>query len=324
MDKKRSKIIFWGSPEFAADILQRLLEEKVNILAVITQPDKKIGRKQEISEPPVKIIALQNKIKIFQPKNLKDEKFAGEIKQLKPDLAIVAAYGKIIPKNILDIPRRGSINVHASLLPKYRGASPIQSAITSGDEKTGVTLMLMDAELDTGDIIARKEIEIKKDETAEVLTKRLSVLGSKLLSEVFDSWLGDKIKASPQDNNQASYSKIIKRQDGEINWNESAEQIYRKYRAYYPWPGSYSLISIKGVPKRIKLTKIKLAKDYIMGKRKAGEIIRLGEEIAVQTEKGLIIIKKAQIEGKKELQIEEIIAGYPGLIGSFFQKNLKS
>jgi methionyl-tRNA formyltransferase len=320
---KDTRIIFWGSPEFAANILLRLIEEKFNIVAVVTQSDKKIGRKQEVLASPVKKIALKNKINIFQPENLKDEKFIGEVKQLKPDLAIVAAYGKIIPKNILDIPGSGSINVHASILPKYRGASPIQSAIMAGDEKTGVTLMLMDTGLDTGDIIIQKEIKIGKDETAESLTDRLSALGGKLLLGLINPWLAGKVKTVPQDNKLVSHSKIIKRQDGEIDWNETAEQIHLMYRAFYPWPGIHTLLKIKGVTKRLKLTEINPARVYMAEGEKVGEIKELEGKIAVQTGKGLIIIKKAQIEGKKEMGIREIISGYPEIIGSIFQKSSK-
>ncbi|MFA5871177.1 MAG: methionyl-tRNA formyltransferase [Parcubacteria group bacterium] len=319
---KDQRIIFWGSPEFAADILHKLLKEKFNIVAVVTQPDKKIGRKQEISEPPVKSIALKNKINIFQPENLKEEEFIRQIKRLEPDLLLVAAYGKIIPKDILDIPRRGSINVHASLLPKYRGASPIQSAIIAGDEKTGVTLMLMDSGLDTGDIIAQKEIKIGKDETSETLTKKLSALGGELLVNSIGSWLEGGIKAIPQDSGQASYSKIIKRQDGEINWEEPALEIYQKYKAYFPWPGLHTLLDVKGELKRIKLVDIYPLKSPGAG-GKAGKIIKVEEKIAVQTSEGLLAIRKAQIEGKREMAAEEIAKGYPELIGSVFQNNFK-
>lgn len=308
MGKKNFKIIFFGTPSFAAVILDSLLKNKFNIAAVFTQPDKKIGRGQKITFSSVKDLAIKNKIKIFQPESLKDNGVVGEIKKNNPDLIIVAAYGKILPKAVLEIPRFGSVNVHASLLPKYRGASPVQSAILADERETGITLMLMNEKMDEGNILAQEKIEIGENDTAKNLLEKLGKLGAKMMVKLIPEWISKKINPSPQDGKEATYCGIIKRKDGKIDWNEPAEKIYRKYRAYQPWPGIYTFYEKNHRPFRLKLTDILPGREINTGE-KPGKIVEYNQGIAIQTGKGLIILREVQPEGKKTMNIKEFIRG---------------
>ena len=325
MNKEKVRIVFFGTPDFAAGVLKSLIENKYDIAAVLTQPDKKIGRKQEIVHSPVKDLALKNKIEIFQPQNLRDSGLNEEIKNIKPDLFIVAAYGKILPKVMLEIPKYGAINIHASLLPKYRGASPVQCAILSADMETGITLMKMNEKMDEGDILAQEKIKIGENETADILLDKLSQLGAKMIVDFVPKLIQGKIKPVTQKHGEATYCKPINREDGKIEWNSAAEEIYCAWRAYRPWPGIYSIISIsakggsasggKNQPKRLKLLEIEIIPKKKTGE-KPGKIIEYDQKVAVQAKNGLVILKKIQLEGKKEMEIDEFLRGNVGFVGS--------
>lgn len=315
MTSDNIKIIFFGTPDFAAGILKLLIDNKYNIAAVFTQPDKKVGRKQKIEFSPVKDLALKNKIEIFQPENLCVIGLDEEIKNIEPDLFIVAAYGKILPKNILDIPKFGAINIHASLLPKYRGASPVQCAIFAGEKETGITLMKMNEKMDEGDILAQEKIEIGEDETADVLLKKLSKMGADMIVDFVPRWISGKINLVPQNHSEASYCKRVLREDGKIDWNSAAEEISRAWRAYHPWPGIYSILSLKNQSKRLKLLEIEIVSNMNTGE-KNGKIIEYNQKVAVQAKNGLVILKKIQLEGKKEMDIDEFLRGNAGFVGS--------
>jgi methionyl-tRNA formyltransferase len=312
--KNKPKIIFFGTPEFAAVILKALLDRDYNIAAVFTQPDKKVGRKQEVKYSPVKNLALENGIEIFQPKNLRDTRLAEEIKKINPDLFVVAAYGKILPKEILETPKYGAVNVHASLLPKYRGASPVQCAILAGEKETGITLMRMNEKMDEGDILLQEKIEIGERDTAETLMKKLAELGAKMTVKFILDFVGEKIQPTKQASANATYCKPVKREDGKIDWNNTAEEIYRKWRAYFPWPGIFSDLEIKNQAKRLKLSQIEVVPDMETGE-KPGKIVKYNQETAVQVKKGLIVLKKIQLEGKKEMDVNEFLRGFPRFIG---------
>lgn len=318
MQSENPKIIFFGTPEFAEGILKSLIENKLDVAAVFTQPDKKIGRKQEILFSPVKKLALANNIKIFQPESLRDGDIVEEIKNIKPDLFIVAAYGKILPKVFLEIPACGAINAHASLLPKYRGASPVQCAILAGEKETGITLMLMNERLDEGDILAQEKIAVGENETTGALSGKLEKLGAEMVAKFIPDWISGKIKPVAQNQKKATYCRPIKRGDGRIDWNFSAGEIYRKWRAYHPWPGIFSIYGANNQPKRFKLLEIEVAPDTETGE-KAGKVLRYNENIAVQAKKGLIILKKIQLEGKKESGINDFIKGHPDFVGTGLQ-----
>ena len=313
--KKTPKIIFFGTPDFAAVILKALIDSDYDIAAVFTQPDKKVGRKQEVAISPVKDLALKNKIEIFQPQNLRDIKFVEEIKKINPDLFVVAAYGKILPKEILEIPKFGAINVHGSLLPKYRGASPVQCAILAGEKETGITLMRMNEKMDEGDILVQKKIKIEKNDTTDTLMKKMAELGSKMAVGSIPDLISWKIKPARQDHSKATYCKPVKKEEGRVDWNNTAEEIYRKWRAYFPWPGIFSDLKIRNQQKRLKLLKIEIVPNSETGE-KPGKIVKYNQETAVQAKKGLVILKKIQLEGKKEMDVNEFLRGFPEFIGS--------
>jgi methionyl-tRNA formyltransferase len=319
MTPKKPKIIFFGTPDFAAVVLKSLLDNDYNIAAVFTQPDKKVGRKQGIVCSAVKDLALEKKIEIFQPQSLHDIKLAEEIEKINPDLFIVAAYGKILPKVFLEIPKYGSVNVHASLLPKYRGASPVQCAILAGEKETGITLMRMNEKMDEGDILVQKKIKIRENDTTDTLMKKLAELGAKMTMKFISDFIGGKIQPTKQARAHATYCKPVKREDGKIDWNNTAaEEIYRKWRAYFPWPGIYSILSLKNQPKRLKLLEIEIVSNMKTGE-KHGKIIEYNQKVAVQAKNGLIILKKIQLEGKKEMDIDIFARGYPEFIGSILE-----
>ena len=293
------KVIFMGTPDYAGVILEALFKENdINVCAVFTQPDKPIGRKQILTPPYVKKILLekQTNIKIYQPNSLKDKEVINIIKKLDPDFIVVAAYGQILPKEILQI--APCINLHASLLPKYRGASPIQAALLNDDKITGVTSMLMDEGLDTGDILAYSIVKIDKDMIVGELFEKLSLSAANLCVATLKEF--DNIKPLKQFGALTSYSKKIKRSDGEIEF-KNAKEIYLKYRAYTPWPGIY-------LKNGLKLKKISFLND--VGSFKEGEILDIsGNDIVVGCKNGKITIQRVQPPSKKEMSAREYILG---------------
>ncbi|MEO0563720.1 MAG: methionyl-tRNA formyltransferase, partial [Chloroflexota bacterium] len=235
-----AKVIFMGTPDFAVPILQHLIDEH-NVIGVVTQPDRPVGRKGKLRQPPIKQTALANDIPVFQPDSLRKAHAIDALREMgTPDVYVVAAFGQILPQTVLDIPHQGSINVHASLLPRWRGAAPIQAAIREGDDETGVTIMKMDAGLDTGPMLSTAHIDIAEDETGESLHDKLSALGADLLAATLPGYLNGTVEPLPQDNETATIAPQIKKTDGEIDWTWSAEQIERLVRAYTPWPGTYT------------------------------------------------------------------------------------
>ncbi|MCX7748110.1 MAG: methionyl-tRNA formyltransferase [Clostridia bacterium] len=234
------RIVFMGTPEFAVPSLDMLVKEGYTVAAVITQPDKPKGRGNKVSLPPVKEYALGTGIPVLQPSKIKTQEFVSELKDLKPDLLITAAYGKILSKEILDTPPLGCINVHGSLLPKYRGAAPIHWAIINGENVTGITTMFTDIGLDTGDMLLKKEIEIPDDMTVQELHDKMAVLGAEVLKETIQSLQKGTLKRVKQQDKDATYAPIIKKEIGHIDWTRSSKQIYDLVRGTNPWPGAYS------------------------------------------------------------------------------------
>jgi len=252
MIKNNYKIIFIGTSQFAVPALKSLIENKYKIITVITSSDKPIGRKQEITHSPIKKTALEYNLEIIQPEKISD--ITSKISDLKPDLIITAAYGQIIPKDILNTPKFNSLNLHPSLLPKYRGPSPIQTAILNNDKTTGITIMLMDEKLDHGPIISQVKIKINNYDNYQTLEKKLSQEAATLLIKTLPQYFQDQIKPKPQEEKKASYTKILTRQDGKINWQQTAQEIEKKIRAFYPWPGTWTELN----GKRIKILKAKI------------------------------------------------------------------
>lgn len=321
MSNKKYNLIFFGTAAFGLPILQKLVKlPYLELKAVITQPDKPVGRKQILTPPPVKTLAKKFNIPVLQPDNIRTEEFEEKIRQINPKLVILVAYGKIIPKNVLEIPKFGWLNIHASLLPKFRGASPIQSAILSGEKETGVTLMKIDEHTDTGPIITQEKIEIAPDETSQTLHDKLSRLGAELLAKTLPFYLDGKIKPKPQNNSQATYTKIIKKEDGKIDWQKSAEEIERQIRAFMPWPGVFCFwpkndrseqkeLTNSPIEMRLKIIEASVAKDVT--KLPPGQTKKTNHTAIVGCAHGNLELKKIQLEGKKIQTIADFLKGYP-------------
>lgn len=310
------RIIFFGSSEFAIPSLEKLIFSGFyDVLAVVTQPDKPVGRKHALSSTPVKCFAKHHNIPIFEDAPPKLSSF---ISSMNIDLGIVIAYGAILPLALLSVPRRGFINLHASLLPKYRGASPIQTTLLHGDIETGVSIIQVNQWLDRGDILAQKQFSILTSDTSLTLSKSLSELGASLIIETLPRIFFDELVSLKQDDSVATYSCKIRRDDGGIHWNnQSAESIISMYRAYTPWPG----ISTFFKKKRLKITSLVFSPYQFLPSRdenlpQSGTVVRIDEHIGVAANGGkAVILKRVQLEGKKEMDIESFIRGYPHFIG---------
>ncbi|MFA6047705.1 MAG: methionyl-tRNA formyltransferase [Parcubacteria group bacterium] len=312
------KIVFMGTPIFAVTILKALQEATFNIVGVFTRPDKKVGRNQELQKSDVKVIAENYNLPVIEMEKINDE-FMAKIASLKPDIIVVAAFGSILPKSVLDIPKFGSVNVHASILPKYRGPSPIQNAILRGEKETGVTIMLMDEGIDTGDILTQEKIEIGENENLIELYERLANLGAKLLVETIPRFVNGEIKPVVQDNAHAVICELIEKSDGKINWSESADTLYNCYRAFTPWPGIFTFLEKNGTLMRIKLNKISKKPGEKEKKHHLGEVFAEGDEIFVQAGDGCIVLEEIQPEGKTNMDIKSFINGNPEFIGSILK-----
>lgn len=315
--KNKLRVIFVGTPDFGLPAVQELIkDENFDLVAVITQPDKPVGRKQIITEPPIKITATKNNILVLQPEKISI--IENKIAELNPDIIVVAAYAQIIPEKILNIPKYGSINIHGSLLPKYRGSSCIQAAILNGDEETGITIMKMDAGLDTGAILAQNKVKIGPKDTTGTLYTKLSNLGAKTLISTINEYIQGKIEPIEQKNDDSSYVKQLTKKDGQIQWKKSATEIERFIRAMNPWPSAYAKIKIK---ENYQIIKILQAKEEILkiNKHKIGEIFLFENQLAVQCGQDAIIIDKLQMEGKKETDAQEFLRGHKNLVGQILE-----
>ncbi|MDI6713572.1 MAG: methionyl-tRNA formyltransferase [Thermodesulfovibrio sp.] len=293
-------IVFFGTPDFAVPTLKYLIANNENILLVITQPDKPKGRGKNVQPPPVKEIAIKQGLKVLQPEKIKDEKFIETLKKLNPEIAIVVAYGKILPREVLEIPALGCINLHASLLPKYRGAAPIQWALIKGEKITGVTTMLIDEGLDTGPILLQKEVPIDDDDNAQSLSEKLAVIGADLVIETIDKMRRGLITPTPQ-TGQISYAPLLKKEDGKIDWQKSAIEIFNLIRGTYPWPCAYCYFK----KERLKIIKAQPLEE----KASPGLIIKAKDELIIGTGLGTIKILLIQPEGKKIMTAKEFICG---------------
>jgi methionyl-tRNA formyltransferase len=310
------RILFAGTPLLAKNILQQLLETKYQVIACFTQPDKPAGRGQKLSASPVKQFALGNNIPIYQSEILTDPKMQFLIEELKPDVAIVVAYGLIIPKQLLTIPKYGFINVHMSLLPRWRGAAPIQHAILAGDQETGITIMQMDSKLDTGDILAASSLAITKQDTSDTLQTKMCTLGSIELINVLTHITTGSICSIKQDHNKATYAHKINKQDAKIDWKQPTEIIHRKIRAYNPWPVAFTYSENTAI--RI-WDAIAVANNH---NAHPGSILAVNKQsVDVATIDGCISLQKVQLPNKKPLLIEEIIKAnkHPFIVGNILQ-----
>ena len=308
------RIVFMGTPDFAVPILESLLCSAYHVVAVYTQPDKRAGRGRQVIAPPVKKLAMENNILVIQPETLKSAEVLKEMTGFEPELIVVAAFGRILPQAILSLPKFGCLNVHPSLLPRHRGPSPIANAILCGDEITGVTIMLMDAGMDTGPVLAQRTASISSEDTTGILTSRLAGVGVELLLETLSPWVEGKLVPQSQDDSQATYSKPISKEDGEIDWHLPAVKLWRRLRAYSPWPGYYTLW--KG--KRLKIYSAIPLDDVAKGE--AGEVVALPKETAMEvgvvTGGGVLGLDSLQLEGKRQMSVKEFVLGHRDFIGS--------
>jgi len=313
MSNPRFRTIFMGTPDFAVPGLEALLQAPdLEIVGVFTQTDKPVGRQQKLTPPPIKEIALKNKLKIFQPEKIKNE--VETISSLKPDLIIVIAYGKIIPPTILNIPKYGCLNVHASLLPKYRGAACLNAPIINGEPETGLTIMKIDAGLDTGPILRQAIIKLTGLETLEELHDILAKKSAEILVPTIHDWLAGKIILQNQDDSQASYVKMITKEDGRLNWQEPAVKIERLIRGFNPWPGTFSKIG----QQTLKIISV----DYEIlniNQYKAGTIFLKNGRMAIQCGQNSLVILKLQLEGKKIMTAEEFLRGNKSFVGQVLE-----
>lgn len=322
LNPQKVKTIFMGTSKLAAPILLKLIEEKYQVIAVVTKATRKIGSKskRKTAFNPIKKIAEKNSIPLLQPEKITDE-FIQEIKTLNPDLIVVTSYGKIISEELLNIPKYNCLNVHVSLLPKLRGASPVQNAVLEGLDETGVTIMKMDVGMDDGDIIAQEKIKIGEDETAEELSDRIFPLGANKLVEVLPDWIEGKIESEKQNEAEATFCKILKREDGEVDWNKSAQEIYNQFRAFTPWPGIFTFWNKDENKKiRIKLNQVRIYKEEINSSDlKIGEVFKENKKVLVNTKDGVIEIIELQNEGKKVMRAIDFINGNGDFIGSVLE-----
>lgn len=300
-------IIFFGTAELAAYSLRALLQAPgFQVTHVVTQPDKPKGRDLKLAFPAVKEVALAAGLPVLQPLRARAPEFIDQIRAFSPELLVVAAYGQILPQALLDIPKHGSLNVHASLLPKHRGAAPIQWSLIEGDRETGVTIMKMDAGLDTGPMLSRRSTPISESDTGQTLHDRLAQVGADLLIETIPDWVTGKIVPQPQPEG-ATYARKITREDGQINWTESAELISRKLRAFTPWPGGFTWLP--GTPPR--LLKIWAAKPVPGISGEAGVVVKSDHELVIACGVGALAPQTLQREGGKRLATREFLAGNP-------------
>jgi methionyl-tRNA formyltransferase len=308
------KIVFMGTAELSCASLEKLArDENFSVIAVVTQPDKPKGRDLRLQFSPVKILAEKLNLPILQPAKARDEKFISELRELKPDLIVVVAYGQILPQSILDMPKFGCLNIHTSLLPKYRGASPIQSAILNGETETGVTIMKMDAGLDTGEIVAQARTPISPEDNSQTLHDRLARFGAELLVGTIPDYVAGKISAQPQPTDGASYAAKIKKEDGKIDWKKPASEILNCLRAFTPWPGAFTFLNSR----LLKIYKASLAQEVCYegiplhsNGLKAGTVLSADKNgILVLCGEDALMIFELQREGGRRMNVAEFLAG---------------
>lgn len=300
------KIVFMGTPDFAAGALRALIKADYEIAAVVTQPDKAKGRSGEPMPSPVKVCALEYAIPVLQPGRIKTPEAVEELRAYKADIFIVAAYGQILSREILEMPPLGSLNIHASLLPKYRGASPIQHAIIEGEEKTGITIMQMDAGIDTGDMLYKKEIRIEPEDTYETLHDRLAALGGETVVEALRLLEQGKLKPEKQEGSRSCYAPLIRKEDGKIDFSRTAEEIDRLIRGMTPWPSAYT--GYKG--KQLKIWRALPDMGQDAAGHEPGEILRVERDsVTVAAGRGTLKLLELQLEGKKRMSAHDFLLG---------------
>lgn len=314
------RIIFMGTPDFSVPTLERLIASEHEIIAVVTQPDKPKGRGKEIQMPPVKELALKHQLPVYQPVRARDSEFIAEMRALAPDVMVVIAFGQLLSGEMLAVPKHGCINIHASLLPKYRGASPIQWAVINGEKISGITTMMMAEGMDTGDMLDTLTVTLDEKETGGSLFDRLSLLGGDLILETLGKLADGTLVRVPQDDAQATYVKKISKAYGDIDWSLPAIEIERLIRGLNPWPSAYT--HYKGKMLKIWAADVIAETGAESAADRCGEVIEAaGDVLCVQTGDGLLQIRSLQLEGKKRMDTAAFLRGYPVAIGDRFERS---
>ncbi|HAW15733.1 MAG TPA: methionyl-tRNA formyltransferase [Clostridiales bacterium] len=304
MEKEDLKIVFMGTPDFSATVLKALSASGFNVILSVSQPDKPVGRKHVITPPPAKVAAEELGIEVFQPDSMRSDEAFEKLSSVAPDLVVTAAYGKILPERVLNIPRYGCINVHASLLPRYRGASPVHNAILNGDEVTGVTIMKMDAGMDTGDMIASVEVPVDPDIHTDDLMAELAVAGSELLTDIIEDYVSGDIEAVPQDSSLATSCPMIRPEQAEFSWDMKGLDIHNKVRALSTWPGAYTFVD----GKKFKVLDSRFLGDVpeAEGFTEPGTVVKAKKgDLFVLTGEGVLKLLVIQYEGGKKLSAQD-------------------
>jgi methionyl-tRNA formyltransferase len=299
------RIVFIGTGEIGVPALQALLKSQHEVVGVVTQPDKPVGRAQVVEPPPIKKAVAVTKVPVSQPARIKNRQAIEEIRALKPDVIVVMAYGQILPRDVLEIPEIACLNLHASLLPRWRGAAPIQAAIVAGDRETGITVMYMDEGLDTGDILLQHTVEILAAETGGSLHRRLAQIAPEALLESLELLANGRAPRTPQDNAFATYAPKLKREDGKIDWSDAADAIERKIRAFNPWPGAFMTIKMNGT-RNLKI----FSADVVHVQGRPGEILRSQNELVVAAGKSALSLRELQVEGKRRMSVADFLRGH--------------
>jgi methionyl-tRNA formyltransferase len=299
-----------GTPDFAVPVLKKLIETQT-VVGVVTQPDRPAGRGRRLQPPPIKEAAEAADISVYQPRSLRSEEAAEPIRAWEPEMIVVAAFGQILRPHVLELPPKGCLNVHASLLPRWRGASPIHHAILAGDNETGISLMQMDVGLDTGPVYVQEAIPIRPDETAETLHDRLAQLGAEMIGRYLDQILSGELTAVPQDDSASTYAPMIKKEEGQIDWQHPAAAVDRLVRAMTPWPGAFTSWNGQNL-------KVLAARPLQGGETadRAGLVVAEGDGAAVLTGEGKLVLEQVQLAGKTATAIDDFVRGRPDFIGS--------
>lgn len=308
-----ARIVFMGTPEFAVPVLDAVTKTSHHIVGVYTRPDKPAGRGGKLQFSPIKQLALARNLPIFQPTTLREPQVVDNLRALAPDVIIVAAYGLILPPDVLAIPPRGCVNTHASILPRHRGAAPIPAAILAGDSETGITLMQMDAGLDTGPILVQRAIPISDNDTTGTLTTKLANLAAALFIESLPQILASKIVPQPQDHTRATTAGMIRKEHGLIDWSQPAIEIWRRVRAFNPWPSAHTFW--EGAQLKI----LSAQPSNYRTNAEPGRVVKLQNEIGVATGNGALILREIQRAGKHAMKIEEFVRGQREFVGSILK-----
>ncbi len=299
-----------GTPSFSVPTLNALVVEH-QLVAVVTQPDRPAGRGRDVSQSAVKKAALDHGLPVFQPVSLQSPEAVDRLAQWRPKVIVVAAFGQILPQEVLDVPPYGCLNVHASLLPRWRGAAPVAAAIRAGDEMTGVTIMKMDAGLDTGPIVAQREEPIRPDDTRATLMERLSYVGAELLAETLPPYLAGDVQPRPQGEEDATFADRLRKEDGELDWSLTAEELDRKIRAFTPWPSTFTFWR----DRRLKVLRASSMPNW-MGPASPGTVIEADDGAAVATSEGALRLEEVQLAGKQAMAIGPFLRGRRDFVGS--------